>query len=113
MALLSEINGEATATAPVEGAWVNDEGILIREQTVLVDSLIKAGAFIENLDRIRDFLHRFRRQTHQGEVAFDLNATAAPIRLRQESPARRQSIKATPLRSGTWMVRMARSAGAH
>jgi len=73
LALLSEINGGATATAPVEGAWENDEGVLIREKTVLVYSFVKAEAFIENLDRIRDLLHRFGRETGQGEVAFEFD----------------------------------------
>lgn len=73
LALLSEINGGATATAPVEGAWENDAGVRIREQTVLVYSFVKAGAFIENLDRIRDLLHRFGRETGQGEVAFEFD----------------------------------------
>ncbi len=73
LALLSEINGGATATAPVEGAWENDAGILIREQTVLVYSFVKADAFIENLARIRDLLHRFGRETGQGEVAFEFD----------------------------------------
>lgn len=74
MQLLSEINGGATAFPPVEGAWLNDteaEPELIWETTVMIYSFIKPDSFLDNLPRLREFLHRFGRETNQGEVAFE------------------------------------------
>jgi hypothetical protein len=78
--LLSEINGGATAI-PVEGGWLSDDGKLILEEPVVVYSFItKSDAFLTNLPRIRDFLHRLGRETNQGEVVIELDARFYRIR---------------------------------
>jgi hypothetical protein len=71
--LLSEINGGATAI-PVEGGWLNAEGKIILEHPVVVYSFLPdPDKFLQNLPRIREFLHRMGRETNQGEVAFEFD----------------------------------------
>jgi hypothetical protein len=67
--LLGEINGGATAMPSCEGVWRNDEGDVIREHPVVV----VPDAFVANLDRIREFLHRMGRETNQGEIAVEFD----------------------------------------
>ncbi len=51
--LLSAINGGATAI-PVEGGWVNQDGVLILEHPVVVYSFVTdAGRFVGELPRLR------------------------------------------------------------
>jgi hypothetical protein len=69
--LLSEINGGSTATPPVEGGWLNDQGELVWEKSVLVYSFIRPDEFKKTLPRLREFLHRLGRETNQGEVAIE------------------------------------------
>ena len=69
--LLCEINRGATVMPPVEGGWVNDEGIAIWENPVVVYSFVRAEAFSANLAKLRAFLHRLGRETNQGEVVFE------------------------------------------
>jgi hypothetical protein len=78
--LLSEINGGATAMPPVEGGWLNDQGEIIWENPVLVYSFIRPDLFLNNLRRIRDFLHRMGRETNQGEIAFEFDGRFYRIR---------------------------------
>lgn len=78
--LLSEINGGATAMPPVEGAWRNDEGEIIWEHPVVVYSFIRTDRFLENLSRLRRFLHQLGRETNQGEVAFEFDGRFYRIR---------------------------------
>jgi hypothetical protein len=71
--LLSEINGGATAI-PVEGGWLNDEGAIILEHPVVVYSFVSRPVeFLQQLPRLRAFLHRLGRETNQGEVAFEFD----------------------------------------
>jgi len=72
LALLTELNGGATAMPPTEGVWGNEQGQLIWEHPVVVYSfVVRPSAFRKNLPRIREFLHRMGRETNQGEVAFE------------------------------------------
>lgn len=71
--LLSEINGGATAEPPVEGGWLNDAGVVVWENPVVVYSFIRPEEFARNLPKIREFLHRMGRVTRQGEVAFEFD----------------------------------------
>jgi hypothetical protein len=57
----------------VEGAWRNDEGEIVKDQPIIVYSFIRPAAFVAQMGRIREFLHRLGRETKQGEVAFELN----------------------------------------
>lgn len=56
---------------PIEGGWMNDAGVPIWENPVVVYSEVKPETFIANLPRIREFLHRMGRETNQGEVVFE------------------------------------------
>jgi len=68
--LLAEVNGGATATPPLEGAWLSDTGAIVIENPVIVYSFVRTEAFLQGLPRIREFLHRMARETRQGEIAF-------------------------------------------
>jgi hypothetical protein len=78
--LLGQINGGATAMPPCEGVWLNEEGNVIGEHPVLVYSYIVPEVFLQNLPRIREFLHRMGRETNQGEVAFEFDGRFYRIR---------------------------------
>ncbi len=78
--LLSEINRGATAMPPVEGGWLNDEGEIIWENPVVVYSFIRADKFLQELPRLREFLHRMGRETNQGEIAFEFDSRFYLIR---------------------------------
>ncbi|MCI0699965.1 MAG: hypothetical protein L0241_02645 [Planctomycetia bacterium] len=71
LALLTELNGDATAMPQTEGVWGNDQGELIWEHPVVVYSFLRPEVFFENLPRVREFLHRMGRETNQGEVAVE------------------------------------------
>lgn len=71
LALLTELNGGATAMPQTEGVWGNERGKLIWEHPVVVYSFIRGDLFFANLARIREFLHRMGRETNQGEVAVE------------------------------------------
>lgn len=78
--LLSEMNGGATAMPPVEGGWLDDRGEIIWENPVLVYSFIRPDQFLNNLPRLRKFLHRLGRETNQGEIAFEFDGRFYRIR---------------------------------
>lgn len=78
--LLSEINGGATAMPPVEGGWLNDEGQIIWENPIIVYSFLNPDAFLDNVPRVREFLHRLGRETNQGEIAFEFDDAFHRIR---------------------------------
>jgi hypothetical protein len=80
LALLTELNGGATAMPPTEGVWGNEHGELIWEHPVVVYSFIRVEAFQANLPRIREFLHRMGRETNQGGVAFEFQTEFYLIR---------------------------------
>jgi hypothetical protein len=81
LALLTELNGGATAMPPTEGVWGNDQGELIWEHPVVVYSFIRRPEeFRASLSRVREFLHRMGRETNQGEVAFEFQTEFFLIR---------------------------------
>ncbi|MBL8795094.1 MAG: hypothetical protein JNM56_14390 [Planctomycetia bacterium] len=69
--LLSNLNGGATAMPPVEGGWLADDGNIVWENPVVVYSFLLGDRFLQNLPRVREFLHRLGRETNQGEIAFE------------------------------------------
>ncbi len=70
--LLTELNGGSTTFPPVEGTWQESpDSEPIWEETVIVYSFIRPDSFVGGLPRLREFLHRFGRETNQGEVAFE------------------------------------------
>lgn len=84
MKLLSEMNGGATVMPAVEGGWLNDQGDIIWENPVVVYSYIKTENFIDQLPRLREYLHRLGRETQQGEIAFEFDGVF--YRIRQFDP---------------------------
>jgi len=71
LALLTELNGGATAMPPTEGVWGNERGEQVWENPVVVYSFIRGDLFFASLPRVREFLHRMGRETNQGEVAIE------------------------------------------
>ncbi len=78
--LLSEMNGGATAMPPVEGGWLSDANEIVWENPVVVYSFIRPDEFIDNISRIREFLHRLGRETNQGEIAVEFDGRFYRIR---------------------------------
>lgn len=67
----------ATAFPPGRGVWRDDEagGRLLKEQTVMVVSYIAPELLTATtLKSLREFLHRFGRETRQGEVGIVNNS---------------------------------------
>lgn len=66
----------ATAFPPGRGVWRDDEagGRLLKEQTVMVVSYVAPELLTATtLKSLREFLHRFGRETRQGEVGIVIN----------------------------------------
>ena len=67
----------ATAFPPGRGVWRDDEagGRLLKEQTVMVVSYVAPKLLTPaTLKSLREFLHRFGRETRQGEVGIVINS---------------------------------------
>ena len=67
----------ATAFPPGRGVWRDDEvgGRLLKEQTVMVVSYVDLKLLtVATLRSLRGFLHRFGRETRQGEVGVVVNS---------------------------------------
>jgi len=71
--LLTEIGSGATAFPPVDGTWRKPDGSDLWEQTRLVYTYIDPDRLAANVLRLRTFLHRFGRETNQGEVVFEFD----------------------------------------
>ena len=71
--LLSRIGGGSTAYPPADGNWVNEKGEILWEQTRIVFCYVYPDKLVEHATRLRDFLHRFGRETHQGEVVVEFD----------------------------------------
>ena len=82
--LLTIIGGGATALPPADGSWISPENKIetvsdlkdedvVWEKTTIIYTYIKADNFLNNLKFLRRFLHRFGRETNQGEVVFEFD----------------------------------------
>jgi hypothetical protein len=71
--LLTDSGGGATAFPPVEGTWRKPDGSNLWEETRIVYTYIDPDKLMANLPRLRSFLHRFGRETNQGEVVFEFD----------------------------------------
>jgi hypothetical protein len=78
--VLARIGGGATIMPVTEGLWLDDNGQVIQERTVLVYTFIRPDLFREMLPKLRTFLHSFGRETGQAEVAFDFDGRFYRIR---------------------------------
>ncbi len=77
--LLSAIGRGATAFPPVDGTWRKPDGSDLWEQTRIIYSYVHPDKTTANLQRLREFLHRFGRETDQGEIAFEFDGMFWPI----------------------------------
>jgi hypothetical protein len=77
--LLTAIGGGATAFPPVDGAWRKPDGSNLWEQTKIIYAYVDPDKMAANLPRLREFLHRFGRETDQGEVVFEFDGNLWPI----------------------------------
>ena len=81
--ILTVIGEGATTMPPAGGAWLKEKSItsidqlkdkdLLLEKTTLMYTYICADRFEKNLITLREFLHRFGRETNQGEVVFEFD----------------------------------------
>lgn len=68
---------------PAGGTWLKEKSVtsidqlkdkdLLLEKTTLMYTYICADRFEKNLIILREFLHRFGRETNQGEVVFEFD----------------------------------------
>lgn len=71
--LLTRIGRGATAFPPVDGSWEKPDQSVLWEQTRIIYTFIDPDRFAANLAALREFLHRFGRETNQGEVKFEFD----------------------------------------
>jgi hypothetical protein len=71
--ILTEIGNGATGFPPVDGTWRKPDGTDLWEQTKIVYTYIDPDKLAANLQRLREFLHRFGRETNQGKVVFEFD----------------------------------------
>jgi hypothetical protein len=71
--LLGKIGGGSTALPPADGTWINEKGKTIWEQTTIIYCFIIPERFRDNLASLREFLHRYGRETDQGEVVAEFD----------------------------------------
>jgi hypothetical protein len=77
---LSHIGGGSTTFPPADGTWIDEKGEILWEQTRMVFCFIFPDQFRARLGSLREFLHRFGRETNQGEVVVELEGEFFRIR---------------------------------
>lgn len=79
--ILTKIGGGATAFPPADGTWLNPEtNRTIWEKTTIIYTYLYSDKFEENIRLLREFLHRFGRETNQGEVVFEFDGKFYRVR---------------------------------
>jgi hypothetical protein len=71
--ILTRIGEGYTTTPPHDGGWETGIGKVRREKTVIVYTYIKPDRFLAHVDALREFLHRFGRETNQEVVVAELS----------------------------------------
>jgi hypothetical protein len=72
--ILTYIGNGATSLPPADGAWLNpDNSEIIWGKTRIIYTYIEPDKFEENFRSLREFLHRFGRETNQGEVVLEFD----------------------------------------
>lgn len=87
--LLTVIGDGTTTMPPADGTWLKrdidsmkdlkDDDILW-EKTTMIFTYIDPDKFEKNLRSLREFWHRFGRETNQGEVVFEIAGEFFKIR---------------------------------
>ena len=80
--VLTKIGEGYTTTPPLDGGWETSSGTLRREKTVIVHTYIKPERLLAQLRVLREFLHRFGRQTDQEVVVIELSGAGGSWFLR-------------------------------
>jgi hypothetical protein len=71
--ILTRIGEGYTTTPPHDGGWETGSGQVRRERTVIVYTYIKPDRFLAQVAALREFLHRFGRETNQEVVVVELS----------------------------------------
>jgi len=71
--ILTRIGEGYTTTPPHDGGWETASGQLRREKTVIVYTYVKPDRFFAQVGALREFLHRFGRETNQEVVVAELS----------------------------------------
>ena len=71
--ILTSIGEGYTTTPPHDGGWETESGRVRREKTVIVYTYIKPERFLAHVVTLREFLHRFGRETNQEGVVVELS----------------------------------------
>lgn len=71
--ILTRIGGGSTALPLADGTWDAGAGVTIWEKTRHIYCFILPEQFEANLRELRAFLHRFGRETNQGEVVLEFD----------------------------------------
>jgi hypothetical protein len=78
--VLTMIGRGCTTMPPADGTWLKKDidsmealkdKDIVWEKTTLINTYIDPNRFVKNLKSLREFLHRFGRETKQGEVVFE------------------------------------------
>lgn len=78
---LTLIGSGSTSLPPADGTWLNPENDkILWEKTKVIYTYIDPDKFEENAWKLREFLHRFGRETNQGEVVFEFDGKFYKIR---------------------------------
>jgi hypothetical protein len=77
--LLTAIGEGASAFPPVDGTWRKPDGTDLWEQTKIIYTYVDPDKLVANLPKLREFLHRFGRETNQGRVVFEFEGQFWPI----------------------------------
>ena len=71
--ILTRVGEGYTTTPPHDGGWETASGQLRREKTAIVYTYIKPDRFFAQVAALREFLHRFGRETNQEIVVAELS----------------------------------------
>ena len=71
--VLSRIGRGSMALPPGDGTWEKEAGEILWEKTTLVYCFVDPDRFEANVKNLRTFLHRFGRETNQGEVVVEFD----------------------------------------
>lgn len=80
--VLTIIGKGSTAMPPADGTWLRkdvesmeelEEEDVLWEETTLIYTYVDPERLERNLSTLREFLHRFGRETNQGEVVFEFD----------------------------------------
>jgi hypothetical protein len=72
--VMTAVGRGSTSMPPADGTWFNPENSeIIFEKTTIMYTYVDPDSFEENVGLLREFLHRFGKETNQGEVVFEFD----------------------------------------